>query len=103
MANHIKTNGGIGWRMVGGVVSGVAARTVGSPIDLLKIRFQIQPLDNPHYISIPSAIKEIARKEGVRVVYLYCHLYANYPKSPTAWILGILEGKCSRDLSLCCL
>ncbi|PJF18400.1 PRMT5-domain-containing protein [Paramicrosporidium saccamoebae] len=48
--------------VVNGGLAGVAARTVSSPIDLLKIRFQLQA--GNQYSSILGAVRSVIREEG---------------------------------------
>jgi hypothetical protein len=53
--------------MFNGAVAGVAARTASAPIDLLKIRFQLQQQQQKNlrqYRSIPIAIRTILKQEG---------------------------------------
>lgn len=53
--------------MASGALAGVAARTASAPIDLLKIRFQLQKRSSPQYESIISAFKTVFKQEGIRV------------------------------------
>lgn len=46
-----------------GALAGVAARTTSAPIDLLKIRFQLQASSN-QYNSILGAVRSVIREEG---------------------------------------
>ena len=58
-----------------GVVSGVCARLATSPLDVLKIRFQLQLEDIHHgnpqsrYHSITQAVRMIASEEGIRAFW----------------------------------
>lgn len=60
---------------VAGVVSGVCVRLVTSPLDVLKIRFQLQLEDihhgSPHsrYHNIAQAIRTIASEEGMKAFW----------------------------------
>ena len=53
--------------MMDGAVAGVSARTCTAPIDLLKIRFQVQRR-HQHYKGIISACQEIVKTEGIKVL-----------------------------------
>lgn len=52
-----------------GVIAGVFSRTLTAPLDLVKIRMQIQ---NPHYrsySSIPNAFAAISKQEGMKAFW----------------------------------
>lgn len=53
--------------MLNGAIAGVAARTASAPIDLLKIRFQLQSPTRRHYSSILGSVKTILCEEGLPV------------------------------------
>ena len=55
--------------MFNGAIAGIAARTTSAPIDLLKIRFQLQQQQKSlcQYRSIPIAIRTILKQEGLLV------------------------------------
>lgn len=54
-----------------GVTSGIVARVVGQPLDVLKIRFQLQNYENGHlkYRNISDATRLIIRKESVLALW----------------------------------
>lgn len=63
-----------------GVVSGVCVRLVTSPLDVLKIRFQLQLEDIHHgnpqsrYHNIAQAVRKITSEEGMRAFWYERHL-----------------------------
>ncbi len=60
--------------MLNGAIAGTIARTTSAPLDLLKIRFQLQAAGPLHatghvalYPSVVSAIKQVYAQEGLLV------------------------------------
>ena len=51
--------------MVAGSLAGVVARMISAPLDVVKIRFQLQSSTIPRYHSITDALRTISRDEGV--------------------------------------
>lgn len=51
-------------QMFCGAMSGLISRVVSAPLDVLKIRFQLQNSHVPKYTSIPQAIQTIITEEG---------------------------------------
>lgn len=47
-----------------GAFSGVAARLLTAPFDVIKIRFQLQNRDNAKYLSMLQAFRTVIREEG---------------------------------------
>lgn len=47
-----------------GAFSGVAARLLTAPFDVIKIRFQLQNRDNTKYLSMLQAFRTVIREEG---------------------------------------
>ena len=50
---------------VAGAGSGLLTRTVVAPLDVLKVRFQLQANKGEFYRSIPHAFYRIVREEGI--------------------------------------
>lgn len=53
--------------MLNGAIAGMVSRTLSAPVDLLKIRFQLQSTQHPKYHSIWHAIRKIIHEEGIGV------------------------------------
>lgn len=51
------------------VVSSTTATVLVHPLDVVKTRLQVQDRNNPKYSSFSDALKQIAKKEGVRGLY----------------------------------
>lgn len=51
--------------MIAGSLAGLVARAISAPLDVVKIRFQLQSLTAPRYISILDAFRTIYRDEGI--------------------------------------
>lgn len=71
--------------MLSGALAGVAARTVSSPMDLLKIRFQMQSatkVSSNQCKSIPASIRRVFKNEGLKGFWkgnmAGIYLYASY-------------------------
>ena len=47
-----------------GAFSGVAARLLTAPFDVIKIRFQLQNRENAKYLSMLQAFRTVIREEG---------------------------------------
>ena len=54
-----------GDEVIAGAFAGATARIVTAPLDVLKIRFQLQFGDNKKYTSITQALRMIIMEEGV--------------------------------------
>lgn len=70
---------------VAGGLAGAVARVVVGPLDVLKIRFQVQlePIARAHgssgvskYTGLGQALATIVREEGVQVRPYACHMHA---------------------------
>ena len=78
-----------------GALSGAIARFVIGPLDVLKIRFQvqvepIQRLSKSKYTSIPQAFRLILKEEGIQVLFWYGVLSTRYKASMS--LRGQVEG-----------
>lgn len=68
---------------------------VTAPIDLLKIRFQLETATKPDartYKTIAHSIQQIYKQEGLTVCMEYHHNFI--------MMIGVLEGKYGRDLAV---
>ena len=50
---------------IAGGVAGSVTRLITAPLDVLKIRFQLQFPKSPQYASVLGALKLIVKEEGV--------------------------------------
>lgn len=53
-------------RTLSGAVAGLLSRIVSAPLDVLKIRFQLQDSGRPKYTSVSQAVRNIIKEEGFR-------------------------------------
>jgi solute carrier family 25 thiamine pyrophosphate transporter 19 len=59
------SNNNIGADALCGAVSGFGARLFTAPLDVIKIRFQLQSANDKAYRSILDAVVKITRQEGI--------------------------------------
>lgn len=52
-------------QMLSGAMAGLVSRVISAPLDVLKIRFQLQDANNPKYSSLNHAIRRIIHEEGI--------------------------------------
>ncbi|SCW01865.1 LAFE_0E08988g1_1 [Lachancea fermentati] len=55
--------------IVAGCISGIGARTVTAPLDMIKIRLQLQPVHEAKYRGIISTVETVIREEGIRALW----------------------------------
>ena len=60
-----KTSSDIIPQTISGAVAGFVSRIVSAPLDVLKIRFQLQDSKSPKYSSLFDAVGRIVKEEGV--------------------------------------
>lgn len=54
---------------LGGYFGGLTSTLIGSPLDTIKVRLQVQPSANPLYSGLFDCAKKIARQEGIFAFY----------------------------------
>lgn len=52
-------------QMLSGAVAGLVSRVISAPLDVLKIRFQLQDSNKPKYSSLKHAVRKIIQEEGI--------------------------------------
>jgi solute carrier family 25 thiamine pyrophosphate transporter 19 len=52
-----------------GSIAGAVTRLVTAPLDVIKIRFQLQMRNNPRYKYVSDAVRSIAREEGILALW----------------------------------
>jgi len=60
---------GIGSSAIAGGLAGGLTRLLTAPLDVIKIRFQLQQLKQPQYRSMVGAFRAMAREEGVLALW----------------------------------
>ena len=53
-------------RTLSGAMAGFVSRVVTAPLDVLKIRFQLQDSHSPRYTSLTHAVRRIIKEEGTQ-------------------------------------
>jgi solute carrier family 25 (mitochondrial thiamine pyrophosphate transporter), member 19 len=54
---------------VAGGIAGGLTRLVTAPLDVIKIRFQLQQSERPRYLSMCGAFRSIVRTEGLLALW----------------------------------
>lgn len=69
--DHLRKGERVEWvdSMVAGSISGLIARALTAPMDTLKIRYQLQPVQESKYRGIVSTVGIIVREEGWRALW----------------------------------
>lgn len=52
-------------QMLSGAMAGLVSRVISAPLDVVKIRFQLQDPNSPKYVSLGHAVKRIIDEEGI--------------------------------------
>ncbi|QEU60944.1 Tpc1 [Kluyveromyces lactis] len=69
--DHLRKGETVSWydSVIAGSVSGVFARMATAPMDTVKIRYQLQPVQEDKYKGIASTVRTIMKEEGLRALW----------------------------------